>query len=1229
MQNLKLAHTLLLCLAILIAGEKVISQANASFIFTLNGNANTSAGVFAQDGTLIKTLWSGVPYNAGTYKQYWDGTDNEGMLVTGGSYTVRVLSNNIKYTWEGVIGNTSTAQSGQTVHHAFQGIYGMAFSGTRAYLALNYNEQLPPIAYINTSAPQAKTFMLTKGCATAFVATDGNYVYYDGMDPNDLPKTFVYATKVSDNSEVTSFSNGSSVPILYSRTYANAIDIAYDANSKVSGMAVQKKGRYLFVSHQNNNQVHVLDKTTGQLIQIMYIYTPGGLAIDPNDALWVISGNSVLKYNINADGTFSSLMASLNGLISPMALAVSPDGNTVIVADGGNSQQIKAYGNYTGSPLWAYGQAGGYNNSPDVSNNKFYFADHDQVHTYINFAADGTFWVGDPGNCRVMHFTAACAFIENIMYLPHFYSTAADPNNPTRVFADYLEFKIDYSKSLSPSNGSWTLVKNWGYNITKDYDDQFYRFRYLTTLSNGHTYAFIRHIYNLALVELPATGGIRYTGVEMQDMDYQLFADGSLKKATQIVMGQPTTWTTRALNGFDGSNNPVWGSPTVIATSPPATDKDPLYYGSGNSVVTSSNVIVSFDAGLSPVGSTGYHLGGIKAGSGKWLWRTANSTFKQYSGAYPADGAYDIGNNVKYAGSFARALDRTIIWGYHGEFWKNAETNEWTQVYDDGLFLGQFGVAGPDYTYAEAAPMFAGNAMSVSVVKGADGNGYVYINDEASHGGLHIWKITGLNTIAEQTVPIVTTALPHGLMSEYFAGADLNTSNSKTKRVEPTVNLVNGFQGILGVAAGQNVSVRWTGFVNPLYTDLYTFYANTSSGVRLWVNDSLLINQWSSNRTTEYNANIALAAGQQYSIRMEYHSYNNPYDIMSWSSAHQPKQVIPTQNLYPANFTDTVGGIDLLQGLSFTSTLVDNMYGWKRYPATEDFSDFYAKWWSVTTGYNSYDRLKSPDVTIKFSQNTGNYSVTRDLGANNNLTAWNLNGVVDYNGNFENDINGNGGGMSIDVLDDKGYYIARFFPTADYNKPYSRIAILANYKTVVLDTTAKVISAMSVPQSLSISVTNGIYTIKYANYPTITTSIPVAGGNWKNPKTIRFNFIGNFNNYDHSIVIKKLRFSSKANNSLLATSPTDSAIVSNLQVSKLPALIVYPNPVKDVLHINYPTVSGDGSLQIISADGRTLQNIQLENTSTQTAANVSMLPAGAYFVVFKTNKIQMSASFVK
>src|SRR5579863_7833680 len=76
--------------------------------FTLSQSANVSAGVYNTSNVLVRTLWSVVPYQPGTYSIHWDGKDDLGIAMPAGNYTVKVVSNNITYTWEGVIGNNST-----------------------------------------------------------------------------------------------------------------------------------------------------------------------------------------------------------------------------------------------------------------------------------------------------------------------------------------------------------------------------------------------------------------------------------------------------------------------------------------------------------------------------------------------------------------------------------------------------------------------------------------------------------------------------------------------------------------------------------------------------------------------------------------------------------------------------------------------------------------------------------------------------------------------------------------------------------------------------------------------------------------------------------------------------------------------------------------------------------------------------------------------------------------
>ena len=48
------------------------------------------------------------------------------------------------------------------------------------------------------------------------------------------------------------------------------------------------------------------------------------------------------------------------------------------------------------------------------------------------------------------------------MYQPHSYMACVDQNNPSRIFNQFLEFKVDYTKPLSQA---WTLVNNWKANV--------------------------------------------------------------------------------------------------------------------------------------------------------------------------------------------------------------------------------------------------------------------------------------------------------------------------------------------------------------------------------------------------------------------------------------------------------------------------------------------------------------------------------------------------------------------------------------------------------------------------------------------------------------------------------------------------------------------------------------------------------------------------------------------
>ncbi|WP_338792617.1 PA14 domain-containing protein [Bernardetia sp. MNP-M8] len=138
-----------------------------------------------------------------------------------------------------------------------------------------------------------------------------------------------------------------------------------------------------------------------------------------------------------------------------------------------------------------------------------------------------------------------------------------------------------------------------------------------------------------------------------------------------------------------------------------------------------------------------------------------------------------------------------------------------------------------------------------------------------------------------------------GLQATYYDNMDF--TGTSISRTDATVNFNWGNSSPSSSIGANTFSARWTGQIKPAYTGTYTFYTTTDDGVRLWVNDALLINKWNNQSATEYTGTITLNAGQKYSIKLEY--FENTGDAtakLSWSSAIQPKQIIPQTALYPA-----------------------------------------------------------------------------------------------------------------------------------------------------------------------------------------------------------------------------------------------------------------------------------------------------------------------------------------
>jgi DNA-binding beta-propeller fold protein YncE len=733
--------------------------ANASAAETarvvLRENATTSAGVYDNAGRLVRTLWSGRRQSAGAIEIEWDGRDDTGVAAppAGAPHVVRVLAHNVHYVWEGVIGNTSLYTAGVEPHRALYPIASMAIAPDgSAFYAVGYNELQSALYRFDSSSPQHRTAVAPDDHTRVFLhaATDGRVVYFANAGQLE---TFVVAFRVADGG-VHAFGAGTAAsdkwPSVIDRERTDA-PVARGSKrfSAPTGLAVERRGNALFVAHHDADEIRVFDKRSGAPLATLPVPGAGKMDVAPDDSLWAIArGAGVPEVrNLRRQGAGWTLARTITaGLIDPVALGVSPVDGTVVVADAG-SDQLKAFDS-AGDPLWTYGVEGGYRSGdPRVADDKLWLAGDP---TYVAFAADGSFWFGDPGNVRNLHLSAAREVVERIMFLPKTYIATVDPAAPSRVFRHFLEFEVDYS---APIRESWRLVRNWAAGVGEKYRGVGWDgLKSVYTLPNGRAYGvlldFARNVN--VIVELTPQG-LRETGVRL-DTNVRLYADGSLRTHKLDFGGLRIH--IRRLAGFDPRGNPQWQPWTLLASVPKIEPTDPYWHdvpdvepvNAMRYVQTASGLVVSFN----PSRSEGFHLGGIRPGTEGWAWRASPSgswELDERGQIVHPDGRYEIGRNVQYPGNVVMTSGAQIVFGYHGEAWNGGQANQWLHFDENGLFVGQFGRA--NYAYENLVvgrPETAGNAFSAQLVE-VNGHLYLWHNDESCHGGVHRWRIDGLDTM--------------------------------------------------------------------------------------------------------------------------------------------------------------------------------------------------------------------------------------------------------------------------------------------------------------------------------------------------------------------------------------------------------------------------------------------------------------------------------------------------
>ncbi|WP_165020697.1 alpha-L-fucosidase [Dysgonomonas sp. ZJ279] len=124
-----------------------------------------------------------------------------------------------------------------------------------------------------------------------------------------------------------------------------------------------------------------------------------------------------------------------------------------------------------------------------------------------------------------------------------------------------------------------------------------------------------------------------------------------------------------------------------------------------------------------------------------------------------------------------------------------------------------------------------------------------------------------------------------------------------------------------------NFTGEWTGYIAPNYSEEYTFTAKADDGVRVWIDNKLIIDQWKKQdqtsdgfvqgaQTTQTHKNsIKLKKGVKYPIKVEYfEDVQNASIVVNWSSKSQKEEVIPHTAFYTDNTPNAPHGLNATYG---------------------------------------------------------------------------------------------------------------------------------------------------------------------------------------------------------------------------------------------------------------------------------------------------------------------------
>jgi YVTN family beta-propeller protein len=269
--------------------------------------------------------------------------------------------------------------------------------------------------------------------------------------------------------------------------------------------------------------------------------------------------------------------------------------------------------------------------------------------------------------------------------------------------------------------------------------------------------------------------------------------------------------------------------------------------------------------GGSGTGLTGYYFNNLSLSGSPLVQRNEAVDF-DWGGGVPASGMPADNFSVRWTGKLVAPTS--------GQYTLRTTSDDGVRLWVNGaLVINNWTDHAPTINTAAPIVLTAGVPVDIRL-------------EYYERGGGAVMRLHWLTPGASVYTAIPTGQLtPSGTSGTGLAGSYFNNRSFSGLPALYRTEAVDFNWGSGSPGAGVNsdsFAVRWTGTIEPTVSGVYYFQTVSDDGVRLWVNGSQLINNWTDHApTTNTSGGISLTAGRRYTVTIEYYE-NGGGSEMRW-----------------------------------------------------------------------------------------------------------------------------------------------------------------------------------------------------------------------------------------------------------------------------------------------------------------------------------------------------------